>query len=200
MPAKPALPKKIRFAELVKLCGQPETVTLWTKPEAIPPLQKAIRQRRILTILQNPHKKEFGLMGFEQHQSALYLVFPKPLPKAQSDAEVIGIKYELFADANATAAPAPKPPAVKSKPAVKKLKPVSLPKPVTKPAPSSTPPKPVKKKFKVSVVRTATSHVELTVSSDTIAGAESEVLVKVKRMKFSADEVQDEVKSIAEIK
>jgi hypothetical protein len=65
--------KNLRFAEILKNCVQPETLTLWTKGEANAGLQNAIRQNRVLTILKNSHKKDFGLIGFEQHPSALYL-------------------------------------------------------------------------------------------------------------------------------
>ena len=56
---------------------------------------KAVKQNRILTIIQEPasKKKEFGQIGFHKHPHANYFVFPKPLPKKQ--AKVIGIKYDL---------------------------------------------------------------------------------------------------------
>jgi hypothetical protein len=55
----------VRFIELVKQCGQPVTMTLWTKPEANPALQKAIKENRVLTIGQaKGAKKDFGTIGF----------------------------------------------------------------------------------------------------------------------------------------
>jgi hypothetical protein len=96
-------PKTIRFSELVKRSGKPETATLWTKPGANPAFMKAVRENRVLTIVQQTTgtKKERGEIGFHEQHSAIYLVFPKPLPKAAGISEVIGIHYELLADAEA---------------------------------------------------------------------------------------------------
>ena len=56
---------------------------------------KAVRQNRVLTIVQEPgsKKKEFGEIGFHQEPHANYFVFPKPLPK--EGAKVVGIKYDM---------------------------------------------------------------------------------------------------------
>jgi hypothetical protein len=42
--------KQIRFVALVKSCGKPEAVTLWTKPEENPAFMKAVRSNRVLTV------------------------------------------------------------------------------------------------------------------------------------------------------
>lgn len=86
---KPALPKsapvakQIRFSELVKQCGRPETVTLWTKPEDNPPFMKAVRENRVVTLLLKRHGNhpDFGEIAFHQRPNALYLVFANSLPE-----------------------------------------------------------------------------------------------------------------------
>jgi len=54
---------------------------------------RAIKQRRVLTVVQESKRKDFGELGFHQHPNALYFVFPKPLPAEEG--KVIGIKYDL---------------------------------------------------------------------------------------------------------
>lgn len=87
----------IRFRELVKKAGQPEEKSLWTDPKRDREFQKAVKENRVLTIVQQPtaKKKEFGEIGFHEQRYATYLVFPKRLP-AEADAKVIGIDYALI--------------------------------------------------------------------------------------------------------
>jgi hypothetical protein len=173
------MPKDIRFAELVKKSGKPETVTLWTKPEDNPSLMKAVRENRVLTVKHKPTEKhkDFGQIGFHQEPSALYLVFAKPLPKA-TDARVIGIKYDLVEE-----------PVAKKAVSKKELKaPKILPKP-----------KPVEKKFSVTVRRTATVETKLIVTATKISDAQEQALKILKQTKFEAGQVEDEVKSVTEV-
>ena len=88
----------IRFRDLVKAAGKPESKSLWTDPKQDRGFMKVVRQNRVLTIIQEPgsKKKEFGEIGFHQAPHANYFVFPKPLPKER--AKVIGIKYDLVKD------------------------------------------------------------------------------------------------------
>jgi hypothetical protein len=88
--------KEIRFAQLVKASGKPQTATLWSKPKKHSPFMEAVKQNRVLTVIQ-PHKsaKDFGLIGFHEQPLASYFVFPKKLP-SNSDARVVGIKYDLL--------------------------------------------------------------------------------------------------------
>src|SRR5437763_12260648 len=89
--------KKIRFGDLVRDCGRPEIVTLWTSPNQDRSFMKAVKQNRVLTVHQLRHnKKDFGQIGFHQRDDALYLVFPRPLNKGRQE-PVIGINYELIA-------------------------------------------------------------------------------------------------------
>jgi len=83
----------IRFRELVKVAGTPEPKTLWTDPKDDREFMRAVKQNRVLTVVQESRKKDFGELGFHREQGALYFVFPKPLPEGEG--KVIGIKYDL---------------------------------------------------------------------------------------------------------
>ena len=95
--------KKVRFGDLVRNCGRPEVVTLWARPEKNPALTKAIKQNRVLTVIQEPGKRDYGVLGFELRPGALILVFPRVLPRAQG-ARVIGINLQLLEQPDFTAA------------------------------------------------------------------------------------------------
>src|SRR3954464_15711520 len=83
----------IRFRDLVKTAGTPEPKSLWTDPKNDREFMRAVKQNRVLTVVQESAKKDFGELGFHQRQGALYFVFPKPLPAEEG--KVIGIKYDL---------------------------------------------------------------------------------------------------------
>ena len=57
--------KKIRFGDLVRYSGRPQTVAPWEKPEKIPAFNRAIKQNRVLTIVQELGKKDHGAIGFK---------------------------------------------------------------------------------------------------------------------------------------
>lgn len=88
--------KEVRFRKLVDTAGKPEIVSLWIDPKRDRGFMKAIKEHRVLTVIQEPrtHKKQFGKLGFHQDPHASYLVFPKPLP-VDSESRVIGISYDL---------------------------------------------------------------------------------------------------------
>jgi|SRR5215831_9822503 len=94
------MPKTIRFGDLVRQSGRPEVLTLWTDPKRDKRLTKAIRENRVLTVIQEPtgKKKDFGHIGFHRDPHASWLVFPRPLAERGSG-RVIGINYELAEDA-----------------------------------------------------------------------------------------------------
>jgi hypothetical protein len=178
--------KAIRFAELVKRSGKPETVTLWTKPKDNPQLMKAVRENRVLTLIQKSTgtTADFGEIGFYQQPSALYLVFPKALP-SKNDSRVIGIKYELMRE---TIAPEPN---NKETPKKKISQP---PKPAV-----PTPPKPVSlKTFSVTLLRNATQEIKLTVKAQNLQAAEIQAMEVMKTREFAADEIQNEIKTITQ--
>ena len=89
--------KTLRFGDLVRQSGRPVTLELWMPPKENKELQKAIRTNRVLTVQhQNTgSKRDVGKIGFRVQRGALYLVFPRPLPKAGS-IPVVGINYDLL--------------------------------------------------------------------------------------------------------
>src|SRR2546430_230549 len=91
--------KTRRFSELVRIAGKPEAVTLWRDPKQEPGFMKAVKENRVMTISQGQRgaRKDFGRIGFHQEPLALYLVFPKRLPKDEISM-VVGIKYEQIAE------------------------------------------------------------------------------------------------------
>ncbi len=106
--------KTIRFGDLVRQSGRPEALTLWTDPKRDKRLTKAIRENRVLTVIQEPasKKKDFGRIGFHQNPFASYFVFPRPLAE-RGDSRIVGINYELAEEA------APKGPLAVARPARK---------------------------------------------------------------------------------
>lgn len=95
--------KKVRFGDLVRNSGRPRVITLWTKPEKIPSLTAAIKQNRVLTVIQEPSKTDYGMIGFQLHPGALHLIFPRALPC--ENARVIGMNYQLVEEPAITDAP-----------------------------------------------------------------------------------------------
>jgi hypothetical protein len=86
--------KRLRFGDLVRDSGRPKVVTLWTKPQQNRTLTEAAKQNRVLTVIQEPGKRDYGMIGFEPKPGALFLIFPRPLPREQN-ARVVGINYQL---------------------------------------------------------------------------------------------------------
>src|ERR1043166_4784926 len=86
---------KVRFGDLVRNSGRPQVVTLWTKPEQNPSLMKAIKQNRVMTVIQEAQTRPYGVLGFEVQPGALYLLFPRALPRREK-ARVIGINFQLI--------------------------------------------------------------------------------------------------------
>lgn len=87
-----------RFSEIVRKKGQPEALVLWADPEKYPQLKRAIRENRVMTVVQDPagNKKDFGMVGFLMQKNASYLIFPKTLEEYR-DKHVVGLKYDLLA-------------------------------------------------------------------------------------------------------
>jgi hypothetical protein len=86
---------KILFRNLVRRSGKPEPKSLWSDPKKDPSFIKAVRENRVLTVVQEPKtKSDFGRIGFHQQPHATFFIFPKPLPRDEKS-KVIGIKYEL---------------------------------------------------------------------------------------------------------
>jgi len=90
------MPKKERrFRELVEASGKPEVFALWTAPQKDRSFMKAVKENRVLTVIQEPRskRKDFGLIGFHKNPCATYLVFPKPLER-EDQIRVVGINYD----------------------------------------------------------------------------------------------------------
>ena len=86
--------KTVRFADVVKKVGQPETYTLWQKPAADRHLQSQIKNNRVMTIQRMESGTEFGIAGFKQAKGANYLVFPKSLKRFENR-RIVGINWDL---------------------------------------------------------------------------------------------------------
>lgn len=193
-PESAPVAKQIRFSELVKKCGRPETVTLWTKPEANPPFMKAVRENRVLTLVLKPHGNhpDFGEIAFHQRPSALYLVFAKSLPK-EPGARVVGIKYDLIEERTLNVPV--KAPQTKKQPEPRKVTAPVVPKAVLKEKPKPIP----RKKFTVTILRTASVEEKVTVVALNIHDAEAGALQIVNKIKFKPGKIQDEIKAIVAI-
>ena len=89
--------KRVRFGDLVRASGRPEVHPLWTDPENDREFTRAVRQKRVLTVLPQPgsKKKDFGEVGFHKRSRAIYLLFPRRLSPV-TGARVTGINYELL--------------------------------------------------------------------------------------------------------
>jgi hypothetical protein len=94
------VPANIRFGDLVRNSGRPTVHTLWTKPGRDKAFMQALKQNRVLTVIQDPthRRKDYGEVGFNERNSSTFFVFPRPLP-TKSSGRVIGINYELLAEA-----------------------------------------------------------------------------------------------------
>jgi hypothetical protein len=88
--------KAIRFGDLVRSAGRPQTFALWTAPKENRSLTQAIRQNRVVTVVQEPtgKRKDFGLIGFHEGPHSSYLLFPRRLP--QKEGRIIGLNYDLI--------------------------------------------------------------------------------------------------------
>jgi len=83
---------------LIKESGHPKEVTLWTKPDDNPVFKRAVKEKRVMTVIQRNvgTKKDFGLVGFFAKPKAAFWVFPKSL-EPSSETKIIGIDYEKLA-------------------------------------------------------------------------------------------------------
>jgi hypothetical protein len=89
--------KTRRFGDLVRQSGRPESVTLWLGPKGDKTFLKAVGENRVLTVHKEPGKTDRGRIGFHQAPGAIYLVFPRTLPK-DTESRIVGINLQLLAD------------------------------------------------------------------------------------------------------
>lgn len=120
----------VRFTEVVKHCGRPESYVILTDPAKDKELQAALKAQKVMTVFQaSPGgKADHGEVGLEAGPGRQFLVFPKSL-SAYAGRPVIGIKYDLL-DTEKTAEK--KPPAKPAK-APKSKKPLRVAEPRPKP-------------------------------------------------------------------
>lgn len=153
-----------RFTKVAEAAGNPEVISLWTKPERDKRFMTAIHQNRVMTIKQEAggSAKDFGIVGFRREKNASYLIFPRSL-KPFLGQRIVGIKYDLIES------PAPIGRIIKSQSKPKhgrsrKLQPAEwLPAHATDQA--STAKRNRKKKFRVSIRFTATADIQQTVEA-----------------------------------
>lgn len=70
---------KIRFGDLVRQSGRPHFVTLWREPKKDKAVSRAIKENRVMTILEEPRRRPYGVFGLQPGPHALFLIFPRPL-------------------------------------------------------------------------------------------------------------------------
>jgi hypothetical protein len=89
--------KPVRFSALIDSSGKPEVYLPLTAPGSDRTFQKAVKERRVVSVKQEPTstRKDFGFVGFLNEKFVSYLIFPKPL-KAAEGQRVIGLKYDLI--------------------------------------------------------------------------------------------------------
>ena len=95
--------KTRRFGDLVRESGRPEPITLWLGPKGDRAFSRAIHDNRVLTVQMEPGKRDFGRIGFHQVPGAMYLVFPRTLPKDPAS-RIVGINLQLLEDEESKAA------------------------------------------------------------------------------------------------
>jgi DNA ligase D-like protein (predicted ligase) len=96
-----------RFTTVVEKSGRPEVHLPLQRPEKDAALQRAIRAGRVM-LIHRPDKgtaKDFGTVGFHAGPHTQILVFPKSLRRF-SDRMIVGINYDLLAEAEAEKSPA----------------------------------------------------------------------------------------------
>lgn len=200
--------KTVRFAQVVQEVGNPQPYTLWESPEKDPQFSQAMRENRLMTVLQEPvgHKKDYGLVGYHKTANASYLIFPGSLSKFEGK-KIIGVKYELLGE------PKPLGPALKPKPVEKSVgpgvpaEPSSPGEPVGPIVQSSrqakaTKPPPFPKKFMVTLVVSAETEVQQEVEAETQREAKKLAAQKVRDTQpdFSKAKIRIRVRSAKPVK
>lgn len=174
----------IRFSDLVKAAGKPEAKSLWIDPRQDRQFMQAVKQRRVMTVVQKPgsSKKDFGEVGFHQQPHASYFVFPRPIP-AGTNSKVVGIKYDLIAE-----------PTVKDPVSERELRPVKKSRP---PGPTRRH-KPVQKIFNVLLRREAVIETSITVTARTESAAKKKAIELARTQLFETSKavLRTEVKHV----
>jgi len=190
--------KKIRFGDLVRESGRPQTHTLWTDAKHDKQLQQAIKKNQVVTVIQEPtsNKKDFGRIGFHEQPGASYLIFPRSLKTDDNDARIIGLNYQLIEE------PIVKNPVKLSEIKLPKVKPKThVPKAEATEKPEVEAPKPPpRKNFSFTIKRTATLETKVDVEAENKAAAKEQAMKLVKEQPFSIEkaEIEDRIAKIQE--
>jgi len=173
----------IRFRDLIKTAGTPEPKSLWTDPKNDRDFMRAVKQKRVLTVVQESKRKDFGELGFHQHPGALYFIFPKSLPA--DEGKVIGIKYDL----------------VESGEPADRISPTELKREAKKKTAKShkaKTPEPVVKTFEVLARRVALLEESLSIDAHSKAEARQKAAETLKTRGFDLGnaKIENEIKSV----
>jgi hypothetical protein len=79
--------KTVRFSQVVETAGKPEVYLLFAEDD--PEFEKALKQDRIITLVERGSSPPFGLVGREAGQHGQLLLFPRPLKKF-AGARIVG--------------------------------------------------------------------------------------------------------------
>ena len=87
----------VRFSKVVQKCGKPEVYLLMSETD--PEFHKALEADKIMSLSDESHGSgtEYGTVGYDKKRHGQLLLFPKSL-KTFTDAKIVGIKYDLFAE------------------------------------------------------------------------------------------------------
>jgi hypothetical protein len=165
-----------RFTNVIEQSGKPKAITLWGKPDAS--FRAAIQQTRIMTIRIHPvgNKAEFGLVGFHQEKSVLYLVFPRSLAQVK-DRRIVGVNLDLVEEEG-----------VSGKPALRTRDKSKIQRPLA----------PAEKKFRITIRSTAIVDTVHNIKARNRAAAEKQAQVGAKQytVDFSNAKVERSVLSV----
>src|SRR5215469_11140164 len=88
--------KTVRFSDVLNQAGEPDVHLLWIDPDKDKSLQKAVRERRVMTLHQfQGGKSDYAVVGFEKGVPGQILIFPKSLQPFEGG-KIIAIKYDLL--------------------------------------------------------------------------------------------------------
>lgn len=106
----------MRFDKLVEAAGRPESHLVLVNPENDIALRRALKANRVVTIHQPTvgTRTHHGAVGFDPGPCRQFLIFPRGVGRFKAR-RIVGIKYELLADADSQvrkkrAKPEPNPP------------------------------------------------------------------------------------------
>ena len=165
--------KKLRFGDLVRNFGRPQIVTLWTRPDENKELTKAIKANRVLTVIQEPGKRDYGLIDFKMQPGASFLIFPRALPNEPA-ARVVGINYQLAEESLPTHAATIKPAKEQARPQPSKAKTLV----------------PRTRKFRVKIRRIATVEDEIDVEASNRKAAEHQAMESAQARPFKLEQAK----------